>query len=198
MATTFVFQAYYGGGPTWTTLNSTYNLIGFYGNAYNDKVAVSAFQASTHISGGTGDICLTNHVPNVKYISSNQFSDGTTKTLNDTNLVTGGCTLRGLLTTDAGSSTQNGRFYCYNGSAVETYATGVQVYAFQQGVSGTNWTYINNGSSSAQGGDVVGKRLDFTNQGSSTTHPFYIAVSTSPTSVGAKTSFAFGSTVEYY
>lgn len=191
-----VFQGYYGGGPTWTSLNSG-QLVGFYGANYNDKVAVSSYQSSTHISGGGGDICLTNHNGNVKYIASNQFnSGGGTETLNDTNLISTECTLRVYLNNGAAVATQNGRFYCYNGTTVTTYATDLQVYAFEQGVSATAWTSINNGSST--GGDNSGQRLALGNKTAATDHYWYVAVSCSPLSVGAKSAFSFGTTLEYY
>lgn len=191
-----VFQGYYGAGPTWTSLTGS-QLIGFYGAAYDDKVVVNAYQSSTHISGGGGDICLTNHNRNVKYIASGQFdSGGGTETLNDTNLINTECTLRVYLSNGAAIATQNGRLYCYNGSSVTAYATDVQVYAFEQGVSATTWTSINNGSSS--GGDNSGQRLALGNKTAATDHYWYVAISISPLSVGAKTAFAFGSSIEYY
>jgi hypothetical protein len=194
---TLVFQSYFGAGPTWTTLQNAGQLIGFYGAAYGDKVAVSAYQSSTHISGAGGDACTTNHTRNVKYIASGSFDSGSgTETLNDTNLVANECTIRIYLNHGSAVATQNGRFYCYNGASVSTYATDIQVFAFEQGVSATAWTSINNGSSS--GGDNSGQRLDIANKTAATDNYWYIGISCSPLSVGAKTAYAFGSSLEYY
>ena len=191
-----VFQGYYGAGPAWTSLIGG-QLVGFYGANYDDKVVVDAYQSSTHISGGGGDICLTNHTRNVKYVASGQFDSGSgAETLNDTNLINTECTLRVYLNNGAAIATQNGRFYCYNGTTVTTFATDTQVYAFEQGISATAWTSINDGSSS--GGDNSGQRLSLSNRTANTDHYWYIAVSCSPKSVGAKSAFSFGSTLEYY
>lgn len=192
---TLVFQAYYG-APSWTALTGG-QLIGFYGAAYGDKVVVNSYQSSTHISGAGGDVCTTNHVPNVKYVASGQFdSGGGTETLNDTNLIATECTLKIYFTDGASVSTQNGQFYCYNGTTPATYATGIQVYAFERGDGDTAWTSINNGST--DGGNGVGKRLDLTSRTPSTAHEWLVAVSCSPLSVGAKVAYAFGTSLEYY
>ena len=195
---TLVFQAYYGAGPTWTTLQNVGELVGFYGAAYNDKVAVDSYQSSTHISGASGDVCLTNHTPNVKYVSSTQFiGTGGTETLNDTNLTANECTLRAYLNDGSAVATQNGRFYVYDGSGNPAiYASDIQAWAFEQGVTATTWTDVNNGTST--GGDNNGERLNLGNSSSATDHYFYIAVSVSPKTVGAKTAFALGVTLEYY
>jgi len=194
---TLVFQGYFGAGPTWTTLENVGQLIGFYGTSYGDKVAVSAYQSSTHISGAGGDACITNHNRNVKYIDSTHFDTGSgSEVLNDTNLVSTESTLRIYLNHGSAVATQNGRFYCYNGSSVSSYSTDIQVFAFEQGVSATAWTSINNGSST--GGDNSGQRLDIANKTAATDNYWYISVSCSPLSVGAKTAYAFGSSLEYY
>ena len=49
------------------------------------------------------------------------------------------------------------------------------------------------------GGDIGcrSERLDLADSGSATDHYWYIALSASPESVGAKTSFDFGATLTY-
>jgi hypothetical protein len=194
---TLVFQGYFGAGPTWTTLQNVGQLIGFYGASYGDKVAVSAYQSSTHISGASGDACLTNHNRNVKYLDGTHMDAGSgSEVLNDSNLVSSETTLRIYLNHGSAVATQNGRFYCYNGSAVSTYSTDIQVWGFEQGIGASAWVSINNGSST--GGDNSGQRLDIGNKTAATDNYWYVAVSCSPLSVGAKTSYAFGSSLEYY
>jgi hypothetical protein len=198
LATTFVFQSYYGAGPTWTTLDSTYELVGFYGATWGSKVAITEYQTSTHISGAGGHVCSSVHPPNTKYISSNQFDKGGgTLTLNTSNLGENECPIKIRLGTDAGTVTQNGRFYCYNGTTTTTLATNIQVWGFERfvGVTG-GWVDINNGSTI--GGDNVDELLVLQPKSSNTVHEWFIAVSCKPLTVGAKTAFSFGCTVEYY
>lgn len=193
-----VFQGYFGTSPSWTSLQSVGQLIGFYGAAYGDRVAVDSYQSSTHISGAGGDACTTNHNRNVKYIAGGQFDSGSgTETLNDTNLIATECTVRVYLSGGAQSiAVQNGRIGIYDGTTITTFATDIQVYAFEQGVSATTWTSINNGSTT--GGDNPGQRLDLGDKTASTDHYWYVAISCSPLSVGEKTNFGIFSTLEYY
>jgi hypothetical protein len=162
-------------------------------------VTVAAWQDETHIGSadpGT-DQCGTNHSNNVKYISGTQYdSGGGTETLNDTNLVATECTLQVLFTDASSVATSSARFYAYDGTTTTTEAVGVEVFAFQQGVTATSWTDINDDSANS-GGDNAGQRLDLSDQGAATDHTFYIAVSASPESVGAKTSFDFGVALTY-
>jgi hypothetical protein len=194
---TLVLQAYYGAGPSWTNLVGG-QLVGFYGATYDSKVVVDSYQASTHISGAGGDICLTNHVRNVKYITSTEFDSGSgTETLGNGTLAATECTLKVFLSGGASVRTQNGRVYCYNGTTITTYATDIQMYAFEAQIGATTWTLINNGTIS--GGDNNGQRLNLQDHGTpAATHEWFVALSASPKSVGAKTSFAIGSSVEYF
>lgn len=191
--------AYWGAtGPGWTDIGA--NTIVFSGSGgLATPVTVAAWQDETHIgSGDPGtDQCGTNHSNNVKFISSTQYdSGGGTETLIDANLLATECTLR-IQFTDAGSvATSNGRFYAYDGSTTTTEAVGVDVYAFEQGVTATTWTNINDDSGNT-GGDNAGQRLDLGNSGAATEHTFYIAISASPESVGAKSSFDFGVALTY-
>jgi hypothetical protein len=191
---------YYGStGPAWTDIGA--NTIVFSGTGgLTAPVTVAAYQDETHIgSGDPGtDQCGTNHCRNVKWISNTQFAldGGGTETLNDTNLVATECTLRIHFTDAASVAITNARFYAYDGTTTTDEALGVDVEAFEQGVVATTWTTINDDSGNT-GGDNAGQRLDLGDQGAATEHTYYIAVSASPESVGAKTSFDFGIALTY-
>ena len=195
---TFTWEYYGGTGPTWTDVST--DTIVFSGTGGLDQpVTVGAWQDETHM--GTGDPgtdgCGTNHCQNVKWISSTQFdSGGGTETLNDTNLIQTECTLRIRFTDGSSVAITNARFYAYDGSTTTTEATGVDCMAFEQGVTATTWTEINN-TTGPVGGDNVGERLDLGDSGAATDHTYYIAVSASPESVGAKTAFDFGIALTY-
>jgi hypothetical protein len=197
---TLVFEANYGAGPAWTAIASVGQLVGFYGANFNDKVAVNSYQSSTHVSGGASvDVCTINHAKNVTYVDGTHFNTtGAGNTvLNDTNLIAANCTLRVHLNHSSQVYTQNGRFYVYNGTTVTSYAPDITAYAFEQGQSATAWTQVCNGTS--QGGDNSGQRLTLSVKGSYAYDQYwYVAMSCMPMSVGAKTAFSVGSTIEYY
>lgn len=195
---TFTWEYFGATGPAWTDIST--NTIVFAGSGgISTPVTVAAYQDETHI--GTGDpgtdACGTNHSNNVKYISNTQFDSGSgTETLNDTNLTSDECTIRIRFTDGSSVATSNARFYAYDGTTTTTEAVGVDVEAFEQGVTATTWTTINDDSGNT-GGDNSGQRLDLSDQSAATAHTFYIAISASPESVGAKTSFDFGVALTY-
>lgn len=164
------------------------------------NITVAAWQDGTHLGNGDPgtDQCGTNHVPNVKFISSTEFDadGGGTETLNDTNLVQTECTMRIRFTDAASVATTSARFYAYDGATETAEAVGVEAYAFEQGVSATTWTQINDDSGNI-GGDNTGERLDLEDDGAATDHTYYLAVSASPESVGSKGSFDFGIALTY-
>lgn len=195
---TFTWEYYGGAGPAWTDIST--NTIVFAGSGgITTPITVGAWNDETHIgSGDPGtDQCGANHCKSVKYISSTQFdSGGGTETLNDTNLVATECTIRIRFTDASSVAITNARFYAYDGTTTTTEAVGVDVYAFEQGVTATTWTQINDDSGNV-GGDNAAERLDLQDQGAATDHTYYIAISVSPESVGGKTSFDFGIALTY-
>ena len=102
----------------------------------------------------------------MKYISDTQFSlnGGGTEELNDTNLLATECTLRIDFTHGSSVVLSSGRFYAYDGSVTTNEAVGVDVHAYEQGISETEgWTLINDDSGNT-GGDNTGERLDLSDQ----------------------------------
>lgn len=194
---TFTWEVY-ANTPAWMDVST--NTIVFSGSGgLTTPITVGNWQDETHLgSGDPGtDQCGSNHVPNVKYISSTQFdSGGGTETLNDTNLVATECTLRVKFEHGSSVALTNARFYCFDSTTATTEATGVEAYAFEQGESQTTWTQINDDSGNI-GGDNSGERLTLQDKASAQTNYFYIAVSARPESVGAKADFDFGIALTY-
>jgi len=194
---TFTWEVY-SDTPAWHSIGA--NTVVFAGSGGIDTpITVGNWQDETHIGNGDPgtDQCGTNHVPNVKYISGTQFdSGGGTETLNDTNLVATECTLRVTFTDASAVATSSARFYTFDGTTETTEAVGIEAYAFEQGVTATSWTQINDDSGNI-GGDNSGERLALSDQSSNTEHTFYIAVSARPESVGSKTEFDFGIALTY-
>jgi len=88
------------------------------------------------------------------------------------------------------------RLYAYDNVTVTTEATELDVYAFERGVSATAWTQINDDSGNI-GGDNAGERLALGNKTAATDQYWYIAISVSPETVGAKSAFALGVALTY-
>jgi hypothetical protein len=188
-----------GAGPAWADIAS--NTIVFSGSASDctTPITVGQWNTGTHVGNGDPgtDQCGANHMRNVKWVSSTQMdTGGGTETLNDTNLAATECTLQILFTDASSVATSSARFYSFDGSTVTAEAIGVEAYAFERGVAATTWTQINDDSGNI-GGDNSGERLGLSDQAAAASHTFYIAVSATPESVGAKTQFDFGIALTY-
>lgn len=195
---TFTWEVY-ANTPGWFSIAA--NTLVFSGSSTDltTPITVGSWNDGTHLGDGDpgSDQCGTNHVPNVKWISSTQFDNGGgTETLSDANLVQTECTLRVNFTDGSSVATSNARFYSYDGSVTTNEAVGIEAYAFEQGVSASTWTQINDDSGNV-GGDNSGERLSLSDQSADTEHTFYIAISASPESVGGKTQFDFGIALTY-
>lgn len=195
---TFTWEVY-SDTPAWHSVGA--NTLVFAGSSTDltQPITVGTWQSGTHLgSGDPGtDQCGTNHVPNVKYISGTQFDNGGgTEALNDTNLVQTECTLRIKFTDASSVQTTNARLYTFDGTTETNEAVGVEAYAFEQGVTASAWTQINDDSANI-GGDNSGERLSLSDQTTDTEHYFYIAISARPESVGAKTQFDLGIALTY-
>lgn len=194
---TFTFDAYYG-TPAWTDIST--NTMVFGGAGFGDTIAVGSYQDSTHI--GTGDpgtdVCTTNHANNVKYLTGSTMSvnGGGSEDINDTNLLETECTLRVHFNHTSSVQITNARLYCFDGTTPTTEAPGIDAWAFERGVSATAWTKVNDASAS-YGGDNAGERMALGDKTAAQDHYWYVALSASPESVGAKTSFDFGVALTY-
>jgi hypothetical protein len=152
--------------------------VWFNGTSFGDNVVVGSYQDSTHISNSS-DVhqCTTNHVHNVKYLTSTTFSldGGGSVSLAAGAPTTAQCPLKFNFSDGASVATSAGKFYAYDGSVDANAMAGVTFQAIEQ--SNTTWVAAN-GSGAA---------VNLANQSANTSHDFYIACSASPSSTGAKT-----------
>lgn len=149
----------------------------FNGSTFGTNVTVSSYQDSTHISNSSdAHQCTTNHVNNVKYLSSTTMSLNGAGSANLSTLTTGNSPFKFNFSDAASVATSAATFYFYDGTTDATAMAGVTVQAAEGGTTST-WVAAN-GSGAA---------LSLANQSAATSHDFFIAASLSPTSTGAKT-----------
>jgi hypothetical protein len=198
---TFTWEVY-AGTPAWFDVSANTYVFSGSGTDLTEPITVGSWNVGAHLGNGDPgtDQCLpagTSHVPRVTYVGANNFDNGSgSQALNDTNLTANECSLRILFTDGSSVATSNGRFYCFDGTTVTNPAVDIEAFAFEQGVTATAWTEVNDYSGST-GGDNSGERLPLTDQSLDTEHTFYIAISARPESVGSKTEFDFGVALTY-
>lgn len=140
-------------------------------------VTVSSYQDYTHISNSSNTHqCTSYHVHNTKYLTSTTMSLDGAASANLNTLTTGNAPLKINFSDDSSVTTTSNTFYAYDGSTDATAMAGTTFYAGEAAVTST-WVAAN-GSGSA---------LSIADDTAATSHDFYIALSASPSSVGAKT-----------
>ena len=206
---TIAFEAYYGATPAWTDIAA--NRLGFSGSLTAiTTVAAGVFADGTHVMTGTPgtDVCTTNHVPNVKWLTDTTMSvnGAASETINDTNLADIECSFRIHFNDAAGYALQNGRLYTFDNTTTTTPATGVDAAMYVKGNSMTAWFHINDDSTTgpagwvtgAIGGDNSGERISLANRSASVDHYYYCGFSASPETAGGKANFSVGTYLEYF
>ena len=195
---TIDFQSYIGAGPGWA--NNGANTLIFSGSPTDltAPIMVGQFQDGTHLGNGDpgADQCGANHANNVKYVDGTHFilNGGASEILNDTNLLADECTMRIHFNHTSAVVVSGVSFYCFDGVTPTNPATGMDVYAFEQGQGNTAWTLLND-ASGAVGGS--GDALALADSASATDHYWYLALSASPESVGGKSAFDFYVSLAY-
>jgi hypothetical protein len=202
------FTWYFSGsaGPAWFDIDT--DTVVFSGTGgITDPVTVGAWNDAVHIGDGDPgtDQCGVNHSNWVKYIDTDSFDNGSgSQVLNETNLTQTECVLRIFFNDASSVTTSNVRFYSYDGTTTTTEAPGIDCVAWESETTpATAWSVINDDTTSGAltvgsiGGDNAGERLTLSGQGPATQHTWYIAVSASPESVGAKADFDFGIALTY-
>lgn len=197
---TFTWYGYMGAGPGWVDLST--NKVVFCSSLtdLDTAITVGEYNDGTHAGDGSPgtDQCGANHMNNVKYIDANNMSvnGGGNEAINDTNLGETECTLRINFSHGASVVLSNIRLYMFNGTTTTTYAPNLDAFAFVRGESDTAWTQINNGGAGT-GGDNSGERYDIADRSTNTSHDFYVAISVSPETVGAKSTNDIGISLTY-
>lgn len=184
---TITFESYVGAGPAWAD-NGANNVV--FSGSLTDlavPITVAEWQAGTHVGNGTPgtDQCGANHANNVQYIDGTNMSvnGAASETINDTNLTADECTMRLHFNHTAAVAVSNALFFAFDGSVDANPAVELDIMVFEQGESNTSWTELNNDSGGVGGsGDGVALAAS----ASATDHYWYLALSISPETVGAK------------
>lgn len=146
------------------------------GNTFGSNINVGSYQDSTHISDAS-DVQrdTTAAVNNTKYLSASQASVNSGAAQNMSTLTSGNIPFVYQFSSTASVSTTGATLYAYDGITDATPYAGINFYAAELGNS--SWTAANGN----------GSALTLQNQSAGTTHSFYVAISASPSSTGAKT-----------
>ena len=162
------------------------NTIGFYGPGFGLSVRVGDFNENTYRTTEDGQTNGT-ALPNLRWASATGAYVG--PSIVEAGLLTvteAQATVRIELMTDVAVTTQNATFRAFDKSSIDNAPSGVDVYAAEilAGGSGDSlWT-------PSLGGSGVIMSLDDKTV-ANTTHNWHVGLSSSPTSIGEKTNFAF-------
>jgi hypothetical protein len=155
------------------------------GGAFGTNVVVGSYNDGTHASDNADAhlaACTTGtHMHNTKFVDATHLSlDGAASALNTT-LTTAQAPLKFTFdTSDLGGAsvvTNSAKFYAYS-TADGTPVSGITV----QAVEATTATWVSVGTTGA-----AAAGLSLGDQTTATSHNFFLAVSVTPTSTGAKT-----------
>ena len=172
-------------GTSPTTVGAT-DKVKFAGAAgFNAKVAVGAYQGSTHVATSAGADKSTGNAPkNSKFISQSGGGGGDSQvdigagTVDLDTVTTGNCPIKINFSHTSSVEITDAIFYAYDGTTTTNAPTGVTFQAAEQGDA--NWTNAE-GSASA---------VTLTDKSTDTSHDYFLLVSASPESVGLKEAFA--------
>ncbi len=179
--------------------------LGFYGpGGFGYAVPLNEYQDYTYITNGVGTIQAA-QADNVKYHSANSGTvDSVIYNLKD--IPNYKATLNIRLEHGSAISTQNGRVYIYDRYSKVNPASGLTCKIAQidhtgtvntglVGVGSTSWTTAAGTSSYLTLSNTPG--ISGYGGGAQVQHDWYLAISASPTSIGAKTQFGLMFEVEY-
>lgn len=145
---------------------------------FGSKVSVNAYQSSMHVrSAANADLSAGNAPKNTKFLTSGTVDVGG-GSVALSSLATSDAPLKVNFAHGAAVITEDALFYAYDGATPADPPDGVDFRAAEIGDAA--WTEAE--------GSAAALALD--DQGSNTSHDFFLAVSASPTSVGLKTDFA--------
>jgi len=184
----FAFTWAWQSGSTWHNFSAD-NMIGFYGTSYGDKVTVNSYQDSHHLrtsSGNDTDACVGPHMTNLKYISGSTVSISGSNETNISNVATGDCIRIRFTDGSTSVSTENVKFYSYDGTTDATAPTGLTPKCLTTGAS----AWVTPTGSAGY--------MPMADQGSEINHDYFVGLSATPTSVGEKTDFAWKISLDYY
>jgi hypothetical protein len=141
------------------------------------------------------DQCGANHMNNVKYLTGTTMSvdGGAGEDITDTNLTAIECTIKVNFSDAASVALSSVLFYCYDGTTPATRHRASTCSALS--AARLKRQVEINDDSGAQGG--TGNGDSFESRSAATSHDYFVALSASPETVGAKTAFDFGMSLVY-
>ena len=211
---TLTFQGYMGATPAWANMGA--NKLIFSGSLTNLATTILAanWQDGTHAgSGDPGtDQCGANHMKNTKPVvltaaaSTVSLNGAAAVALTDANVAAADCALRIYFTHTVAVAIQNARFYCRTDASGTTPGTGVDMVAWERGITAAQtWVTVNDDTvagiltTGGIGGDNAGERLGLSAKATPATDSYwYLAAGLSPETAGAKSDWTVGVTLEYY
>jgi hypothetical protein len=211
MAAAIDFYAGQGGG-TWVDLSGSG--LGFFGASFGNSVQVGQYQDSTYITNGAGSIEGPS-ATNCKYdtVTSGVIINGDSAIVPSAVPINSG-TLNIRFTYDSAVKTQNAELRIYDRTTITAGATGVTTQVVQIANGGSGVTSSGTAEAPAShtgwiapsGSGVVVALLYSAGSGGlspsgtdteDTRHDWYLGMSATPLSIGAKTAFGMYVQLEY-
>ena len=166
--------------PGLTTISGANHMLSFYGASFGTPVPVNDYQTTTHNESGGNDHCVTNHINNCKYVSSNtiNINEAGNQTLTSGTYPTEAtCTLKVNFSDASSVALSNVSFWADDGATSTAVPTDID---FRMGEYGdAAW--------SSPEGSGASKSLE--SRAASTSHDYFLFVSASPETVGTLTAF---------
>lgn len=161
-------------GTTPTTIAAT-DILQFAAGTFDSKITVGEYNGSTHVkTSADADKSSGNTPRNNKYISGTEVSVDGGATKNLSTITTAECALKINFSHTSSVAVESAIFYAYDGTTTTNAMAGTTVQAAEQG--DTNWTQV----------DGSGSAVALADNTAATSHDYFIPISASPTSVGAK------------
>jgi hypothetical protein len=178
-------------GASPTTIEAT-NIIQFAAATFGSPITVNAYNNTTHVESSVGANDSSGNTPkNNKFISQTGGTGGDSQvdvgagTVDLDSVTTGNCALKINFSHATSVVTTGHIVYAYDGTTTTAVPTEVDCRIAEQGDA--NWTEAE--------GSAAGCTI--TDDTTGTSHDYYILISASPTTVGAKTAFKIRSELTY-
>jgi len=206
MAATISFHATNDGG---TIFNLAGSGLGFFGSTFGNSVEVGSYQDSTYITDGTGSTqgCA---VHNAKYTNTSGCIQSVANEIHLDRVPNRFATLNVRFTNDDAVKTQNVKLRIFDRSNINNAASGVTTKVAELVHPDPNQANVSNSSDAywstpAGSADIMtltaspGESGQRPNGASTenTRHDWYVLLSASPDSIGAKTMFGLYIELEY-
>jgi len=178
-------------GTSPTTIEAT-DIIQFAGGTFGAAISVNAYNSSTHVESSVGaDDSSANTPKNNKFISQAGGTGGDSQvdigagTVDLDAVTTANCVLKINFSHGVTVVTADAKLWAFDNDDEAVAPTDIDVRLAEQGDA--NWT-------EAEG---LAAALGLTDQSTNTSHDFFVLMSVSPLSVGAKTDFAYKFSLTY-